>query len=87
VAISFAIFEYCIEYYFLTKEYITIIILGLLMVTVGHIFRIGAFLSAKESFHHLVQNKKAPDHILVTDGIYSVSRHPSYFGFWMFSLG
>lgn len=47
VAISFAIFEYWIEYYFLKKELIIIITLGLLMVMVGHIFRIGAFLSAK----------------------------------------
>lgn len=63
------------------------VVLGVLMTIVGHIFRIGAFLKAKESFHHQVQTKKAIDHTLVTDGIYSISRHPSYFGFWIFSLG
>lgn len=43
--------------------------------------------TARKSFHHLVQDKKAPTHVLVTDGIYSWLRHPSYFGWTVWALG
>ena len=56
-------------------------------MTIGHIFRLGAFISAKSNFHHKVQFYKNPNHNLVTTGIYRYSRHPSYFGFFMFGIG
>jgi protein-S-isoprenylcysteine O-methyltransferase len=62
-------------------------ILGIAFSLVGHTFRLGAFISAKRNIHHLVQRKKAEGHVLVKNGIYSVSRHPSYFGFFVYSLG
>ncbi|CAD8065379.1 unnamed protein product [Paramecium primaurelia] len=87
LAISFSISEYFAESYFFNKNYQTLILIGVLCTLVGHIFRIGAFISAKQSFHHQVQSKKASDHILITTGIYKFSRHPSYFGFFIYSLG
>ena len=61
--------------------------IGSAFMLVGHIFRLGAFISAKSNFHHIVQFKKKSTHVLVTDGIYKYSRHPSYFGFFMFAIG
>ena len=53
----------------------------------GHIFRLGVFISAKSNFHNKVQFFKTENHTLVTSGIYKFSRHPSYFGFFMFVVG
>ncbi|CAK74666.1 unnamed protein product (macronuclear) [Paramecium tetraurelia] len=87
LAITFSISEYFAESFFFQKDYSLFILIGVLMTLVGHSFRIGAFISAKQSFHHQVQSKKASDHILITTGVYKISRHPSYFGFFIYSLG
>ncbi|CAD8075234.1 unnamed protein product [Paramecium sonneborni] len=87
LAISFSISEYFLESSLFNKNIYIFIFIGFLTTLLGHIFRIGAFISAKQSFHHQVQSKKASDHILITSGIYKISRHPSYFGFFIYSLG
>lgn len=61
--------------------------MGIALMLTGHIFRLGAFISAKSNFHHIVQYHKDPNHTLVTTGIYKFSRHPSYFGFFTFAIG
>lgn len=88
-AISAGFIEYFIEIYFFEniKNKKIILILAAIMMTTGHIFRMGAFICARSNFHHQVQWKKANNHVLVTSGIYSISRHPSYFGFFLFALG
>ena len=43
--------------------------------------------TAKANFNHIVQWTKKADHVLVTDGVYAFSRHPSYFGFFWWGLG
>ncbi|KAG0247850.1 hypothetical protein BG011_000807 [Mortierella polycephala] len=43
--------------------------------------------SAKSNFSHHVEYYKEEHHVLVTDGIYSLLRHPSYFGFYYWALG
>lgn len=60
---------------------------GLAMVLVGQIVRSAAMFHAGASFNHKVQTRKADTHQLVTTGIYSVFRHPSYFGFFYWGLG
>lgn len=60
---------------------------GLAMVLVGQVVRSAAMLQAGVSFNHHVQNRKKDSHELVTTGIYSVFRHPSYFGFFYWGLG
>lgn len=46
-----------------------------------------AMYTAGSNFHHYIQTEKRPDHVLVTTGIYSLIRHPSYFGmFWYLVL-
>ncbi|PFH56662.1 hypothetical protein XA68_16182 [Ophiocordyceps unilateralis] len=64
-----------------------LVALGLLLVVVGQAVRSCAMLQAGLSFNHRVQTKKAGSHTLVTTGIYALLRHPSYFGFFYWSLG
>ncbi|KJZ72910.1 hypothetical protein HIM_07673 [Hirsutella minnesotensis 3608] len=61
--------------------------LGLALVVVGQAVRSAAMLEAGASFNHQVQTRKAGSHTLVTTGIYGLMRHPSYFGFYYWSLG
>jgi len=61
--------------------------LGLGLVLIGQIVRSLAMLHAGASFNHHIQQSKATTHTLVTTGIYSVFRHPSYFGFFWWGLG
>jgi len=44
-------------------------------------------IEAKDAFSHLIAEKKAPSHSLVTTGIYRIMRHPSYTGFFLWCLG
>ncbi|KAI1628533.1 protein-S-isoprenylcysteine O-methyltransferase [Exophiala viscosa] len=61
--------------------------IGLASVVVGQLVRSAAMREAKTSFNHIVQWTKRADHVLVTDGVYSFSRHPAYFGFFWWGLG
>ena len=61
--------------------------IGLVMIAIGHFFRAGAEFTAAKSFHHIVQEEKAPTHTLVTRGVYSLVRHPSYFGWMIWAVG
>jgi len=40
-----------------------------------------------KNFNHMIQHKKTESHVLVTKGIYKYLRHPSYFGFYYWSIG
>ncbi|KAI5465506.1 Isoprenylcysteine carboxyl methyltransferase family-domain-containing protein [Mariannaea sp. PMI_226] len=61
--------------------------LGLFLVVIGQMARSTAMMHAGASFNHMVQTRKADSHQLITTGIYSISRHPSYFGFFYWGLG
>ncbi|KAG0206020.1 hypothetical protein BGX28_002476 [Mortierella sp. GBA30] len=61
--------------------------IGLVLVIVGQVARTLAMFSAKSNFSHHVEYYKEDHHVLVTDGIYSLLRHPSYFGFYYWALG
>ncbi|XP_064154019.1 protein-S-isoprenylcysteine O-methyltransferase isoform X1 [Anguilla rostrata] len=60
---------------------------GLLMVLFGEGLRKSAMLTAGSNFNHIVQNEKAQSHVLVTSGVYSCCRHPSYVGWFCWSVG
>ena len=81
--------EFYIENFFFHKYKCNLffIIIGVICLIIGHIFRIGALFTGKKNFTHLISYKKKNDHVLVTNGIYSISRHPSYFGFYLWSMG
>ena len=56
------------------------------MMIFGEGLRITAFFTAKSNFTHLVRYRKHPEHQLITHGVYSFFRHPSYTGFFYYSV-
>ena len=74
-------------YFSKLKQNKYIFISGLILTIIGQIFRIAALYTGKKNFTHLVSYDKKKEHTLVTNGIYSLSRHPSYFGFYLWSVG
>lgn len=60
---------------------------GLALCITGEIVRKTAMLHAGRNFNHLVQSTRDSEHRLVTSGIYSFCRHPSYAGWFLWSLG
>lgn len=90
VAHTFAIFESAFGYLFFPtakRSLLWIKVIGLSMVIFGQIIRSWAMVTAGKSFSHLIVTKKTKDHELVTHGIYSVFRHPSYTGFFWWAVG
>ena len=76
------------NYFFHEYKNIKILfIIGLLMTIIGQYFRIAALFTGKSNFTHKIQFKKRKNHVLVKYGIYSICRHPSYFGFFIWSVG
>ena len=63
------------------------IALGLIMVGIGQFVRTTAMVQCGESFNHIIQQHRKSSHFLVTHGVYALFRHPSYFGFFWWSLG
>jgi protein-S-isoprenylcysteine O-methyltransferase len=62
-------------------------LLGLVMVLIGQTVRSFAMAHAGSNFNHNIETSKKPGHSLVTTGIYSVLRHPAYFGFFWWGIG
>lgn len=60
---------------------------GLTFILVGQVIRTTAILQAGPSFTHIVAQRKKSTHVLITQGVYSVLRHPSYFGFFWWGIG
>ena len=81
--------EYLIETFFFHKykDLKILFLIGLIMTIIGQYFRIAALFTGKSNFTHKVQMIKRKNHVLVKHGIYSVCRHPSYFGFFLWSVG
>ena len=81
--------EFFIEVYFFPqiKNYPLMWTIGIVLIITGEIVRKLAMHTAGTNFNHLVQSKKSTDHVLVKNGIYSVFRHPSYFGWFYWSIG
>lgn len=61
--------------------------IGLFLVLFGELFRKLAMYQAGTNFNHYIQERKKRDHILVQTGVYSLARHPSYFGWFFWSIG
>lgn len=64
--------EFFVENYFFNKRKFNIpmIIIGLLLVILGHVFRIGAEFTAKRNFSHIIVQRKDKEHNLVDTGLY-----------------
>jgi protein-S-isoprenylcysteine O-methyltransferase len=56
-------------------------------VTVGQCFRVCAMWTCGRNFNHLIMEQREPEHTLVTHGVYAWLRHPSYCGWFWWSVG
>lgn len=61
--------------------------MGIVFVIGGQLCRSLAMVTCGESFNHYIQRDKKENHVLVTHGIYSILRHPSYVGFYYWAVG
>lgn len=84
-----SLIEYLVEIYLFPemKKHWAISNTGLAMVVIGEILRKLAIITAGRSFTHLIKRKKEEGHVLVTHGVYKYIRHPSYCGFFIWSVG
>lgn len=77
--------EFAIESAFFPwiKNHAFVVLPALALAVFGQACRTVAMFTAGSNFAHQIEEHKRQDHRLVTWGIYSLSRHPSYFGwFW-----
>jgi len=90
-AYSVAFLSSCMEFwirFFLvpTMTSIKISCLGVMIVMVAQVIRSIAMATCGASFNHLIQTHKKDNHVLITHGIYTYLRHPSYVGFFYWSI-
>lgn len=92
-ATLFSLAECVVTTYFLNRKRGTTLVaqvimtIGLILVVAGQCFRSLAMITCGSSFNHIVQHTKKNNHHLITTGVYNISRHPSYFGFFYWSIG
>lgn len=89
VAMACSLIEYFVEIHFFPslKEHWSVSNTGLALVVVGEIIRKLAIITAGRSFTHLIKRHHEEHHILITHGVYKYIRHPSYCGFFIWSVG
>ncbi|KFD67252.1 hypothetical protein M514_05087, partial [Trichuris suis] len=82
-------FEYVVELYQFpsAKRQPLVTYIGLALVLIGELLRKAAIVNAGDCFTHLVSFRRRPEHQLITNGIYSICRHPSYTGWLLWSVG
>ncbi|KAG5365529.1 Protein-S-isoprenylcysteine O-methyltransferase [Yarrowia sp. C11] len=84
--------ESLLEYYFFPNlqnhtQVRVISACGIAVMIVGQLARSLAMIHGATNFSHRIVQRKTEQHTLVTTGIYSLIRHPSYFGFFYWALG
>lgn len=60
---------------------------GVLLMSGGQWLRSIAMKTAGESFSHIIATQHRLQHRLVTTGVYRISRHPSYTGYFWWAIG
>nr|CAD7447197.1 unnamed protein product [Timema bartmani]CAD7460502.1 unnamed protein product [Timema tahoe] len=69
------------------KQYYHVSMVGAAICTGGEVLRKLAMFTARTNFNHLVKSEYEEGHRLVTNGVYAWFRHPSYVGWFYWSLG
>lgn len=90
VASIAAMVEYFIELLLfpsLKREMYMVYVIGFLISVIGQGVRIVAMHTCQENFNHVVQEKQEEGHQLIKVGIYKYLRHPSYTGWFYWSVG
>lgn len=82
--LEFSIEAFCVPW---LKTNLYVRFFGLFLVMFGETFRKLAMYTAGTNFNHYVQDRRKTDHVLVKTGVYSFVRHPSYFGWFYWSIG
>ncbi len=60
--------------------------INIVIITTGLVLRGLAFYYAKNNFNHNIETKARENHRLIRHGIYKYERHPSYLGFFIFTI-
>lgn len=93
------IMEFFIEYYFFPlyvfrseitrrwKQNQVVIQMGILLTVFGIVLRAAAEIQMGTNFTHIIRTEHVNSHELVTSGIYSLFRHPSYTGWFYYNVG
>lgn len=81
--------EFAIEWYFFPslKEKRWISAIGLVLCIGGEWIRKSAMFTAGTNFNHIIQCHREEGHVLVSHGVYAWFRHPSYVGWFWWSVG
>lgn len=89
IAAMSSITEFTIEAYFWPniKQIWFITVLGLILCIFGESLRKLAMITAGNNFNHIIQSNREEGHTLVTHGLYAICRHPSYVGWFYWSIG
>lgn len=89
-ALLVSLLEYLLEGYLLPQwkfAYPPLAYIGFGVCLTGEAIRKVAMFTAGRNFTHVIADEHQPDHFLVTDGIYGIWRHPSYVGWFYWSVG
>ncbi|RUS88860.1 hypothetical protein EGW08_003405 [Elysia chlorotica] len=89
IAAAASCVEFFLESLFLpnmkTLRYVSLI--GAVMAVGGDFLRKLSMWTARTNFNHYIQHTKQDGHVLVSWGVYSLFRHPSYVGWYCWSVG
>jgi len=89
VALAAAVFEYAVEALLCPALKLRpwTVCVGFAICVFGQSLRSLAMFTAGANFTHVIAVDKKDEHVLVTNGIYRVSRHPGYAGWYWWALG
>lgn len=90
LALAISLMEFALESYFIPdiKFYFPLLIkIGFIVCLICELIRKVAMFTAGQNFTHIIADEHEPDHFLVTSGIYGIWRHPSYVGWFYWSIG
>lgn len=90
IALGASLIEYAIESLFfprLKRALAPMTAVGLCLCIMGLVIRVVGMWTTRSNFTHKVAEHKRADHALVTTGIYSLLRHPAYFGWYWWTVG
>ena len=88
MAIIAGVLEYSVKRLLnLSPVFLCFQLIGLTMVAFGILIRSIAMITAASNFSHNIWKDLSDGHKLVTEGVYSFCRHPSYLGFFAFAVG
>eukprot|EP01111_Echinosteliopsis_oligospora_P017723 TRINITY_DN778_c0_g1_i1.p1 TRINITY_DN778_c0_g1~~TRINITY_DN778_c0_g1_i1.p1 ORF type:complete len:241 (-),score=64.36 TRINITY_DN778_c0_g1_i1:85-786(-) len=87
-ALAACILEYFIELLFFPslKGKSSVYMIGFVITMIGQGIRTLAMITAAHNFSHIIAEQKEKEHKLVQHGIYGIVRHPSYTGWYIWSV-